>query len=441
MKPYSKQWKLGVPFTIFSKDKGELMIPVLFCLPCGDLLVGYADKGDVFFATGKLLRSSDGGKTWRPEDNPMLSCGFTMDMGGGVTRMYSTISFAVRNSKPKRFIFQYRDSGDGGRNFGPVQWAEYAHDGERYHTIREDYEAFGKNYGHEPLNDETIGVWKDGLIAAGWRPGEWADAEFAYHGPLVASCLRLPDGSLLNIFQGSTDGQNPIPGVQLFTTRSEDNGVHWTYLSRMNPTTNPPGVNAEAFKPSEVFAEAFPVLLDDGRIYTAVRNGHGGSPLLQTWSADSGRTWTPMQAIDPRMRGIFPVIRKLADGAIAMVTGRPGMYLLFAAPGTGAQWEIGDRLDIWEGEALTLKVNAKPDTVRTDLVSYMTGIVPGVKKEDMPWARQDLLNGNFLGLENVNFVEVSPGRILLVYDLQSWIEHPGAAPKKALRGVWITRGE
>jgi hypothetical protein len=62
-----------------------------------------------------------------------------------------------------------------------------------------------------------------------------------------------------------------------------------------------------------------------------------------------------------------------------------------------------------------------------------------VKKVDLPWARQDLLNGNFLGLENVNFVEVSPGRILLVYDLQSWIEAPGAAPKKALRGVWIVR--
>ena len=425
----SNRWKLGTPFTILSRDQGELMIPLLFSLPCGDLLVTYADKGDVFFLTTKLLRSGDGGKTWQHEGNPMMSCDFTMDMGDGITRMYCYLSFAVKNSTPKRFIFQYRDSANGGRTFGPVKWAEYEHDGERHLTIGESYAMRG-DYGKEPLNEQMLGVWKDGLSAAGWEHGEWAEAELAYHGPHIDSCIRLPDHSLLNLFQGETDGQAPSRFFQVFAARSTDNGVHWSYVSRLNPNeTDVP----------EGYAEAFPVLLDDGRIYVVMRNGGGGCLLMQTWSADFGKTWEPLCPIDARMRGILPVIRRLADGALALATGRPGMYLVFASSGASETWDIDNRLDIWGTESLTLKVNAKPDTVRTDLVNYMSGIVPGVKKENMPWARQDLLNGNFLGLENVNFVEVSPGRILLVYDLQSWIAHPGAAPRKAARGVWITR--
>ena len=128
---------------------------------------------------------------------------------------------------------------------------------------------------------------------------------------------------------------------------------------------------------------------------------------------------------------------RLADGALAMCHGRPGIYFMFAPAGNGCDWEVDDRLDIWDIEQLTLTTNAKPVTSRVDVRDYMSCIA--VPEEQLKWARQDLLSGYFCSWENVTFAEVQPGRILLVYDLQNYIEYPGAQPKKAIRGVWIEK--
>ncbi len=55
------------------------------------------------------------------------------------------------------------------------------------------------------------------------------------------------------------------------------------------------------------------------------------------------------------------------------------------------------------------------------------------------WARQDIFDGYYYSWENVNAKEVQPGRILAVYDLQNWVETPSSQPRKAIRGVWLTK--
>ena len=107
---------------------------------------------------------------------------------------------------------------------------------------------------------------------------------------------------------------------------------------------------------------------------------------------------------------------------------------MFDPSGTGTQWDIGGRIDLYDGEELTLKTNAKVNTARLDLLHYRRYHRPAYT-----WVRPGLFDGYFWSWENISYVEAEPGMILLVYDLQNWIEYPGADAKKAIRGVWITR--
>jgi hypothetical protein len=63
MRVYSDRWRLSEPFTILTKDRGELCTPHVWALPCGDLLITYSDHGDFYFARSRAVRSRDGGKT------------------------------------------------------------------------------------------------------------------------------------------------------------------------------------------------------------------------------------------------------------------------------------------------------------------------------------------------------------------------------------------
>jgi len=35
---------------------------------------------------------------------------------------------------------------------------------------------------------------------------------------------------------------------------------------------------------------------------------------------------------------------------------------------------------------------------------------------------------------------MTDGHVLVVDDVQNWIEAPGSSPKKSIRGVWLTKG-
>ena len=43
------------------------------------------------------------------------------------------------------------------------------------------------------------------------------------------------------------------------------------------------------------------------------------------------------------------------------------------------------------------------------------------------------------GWENLGIEELPNGELLIVYDVQNWIEAPGAPPRKAIRAVRMRR--
>jgi hypothetical protein len=81
-------WKIGKPFTLFSKEEGELFIGwgigSFYKLPCGHILSLFDHDGDFHFGRIKTVqRSVDGGITWINEEPifPFFLYGFLMKKG------------------------------------------------------------------------------------------------------------------------------------------------------------------------------------------------------------------------------------------------------------------------------------------------------------------------------------------------------------------------
>ena len=129
---------------------------------------------------------------------------------------------------------------------------------------------------------------------------------------------------------------------------------------------------------------------------------------------------------------------RLRDGALAVVHGRPGMFVCFDPVGDSRHWEFNGKHDLWDRETLTLKTQAKPTTDRKDLRMYMDTIY-SLTRADLAWARPELVDGYMSGWENLAIEELPNGDLLVVYDVQNWIEAPGAPPRKAIRAVRMRR--
>jgi hypothetical protein len=133
---------------------------------------------------------------------------------------------------------------------------------------------------------------------------------------------------------------------------------------------------------------------------------------------------------------VAPKLLKLADGTLALCHGRPGIFVMFDPSGTGEHWQVDDRFDLTDGERLTLETNARPFCNRPDCNALMDHV--NAPRATFDWVKPEILNAHYYSWENVDTCEVGPGRILVVYDLQNWIETPGAPHRNAIRGVWLT---
>ena len=80
---------------------------------------------------------------------------------------------------------------------------------------------------------------------------------------------------------------------------------------------------------------------------------------------------------------------------------------------------------------------ARPFVIRPDCHALMDCV--NAPREVLDWAKPEILNAHYYSWENVDMCEAGPGRILVVYDLQNWIEKPGAPHRNAVRGVWIEK--
>jgi len=166
--------------------------------------------------------------------------------------------------------------------------------------------------------------------------------------------------------------------------RSTDNGKNW--VERGVLASIPATGDRPDWVGFEGYNEGSLAVLPDGRLFGICRTGgrvaSGGSQggtINHAWSSDGGKTWTAPASIG--FGGVAPRVHRLASGALAVVTGRPGPVTLHINPdGRGEQW-------------------LKPITIYSEMSSRYC-----------------------------DFIEVSPGKLLVVYDHlpYGWMEIPFA---------------
>ena len=166
------------------------------------------------------------------------------------------------------------------------------------------------------------------------------------------SIIRTADANLLMALYGHAgDGYK---NGSLYTTvfyASRDDGLTWSYLSRVDVTE----AMLAGQGPGEGPCEPTMATLSDGRVLAAFRLG-GGRPLWLSYSSDHGGTWTdPAPAkgtqapgapgVASAVYGVWPQLLVLSNGALVLASGRPGIGFWVSPEADGANW-IG-----WDVEA------------------------------------------------------------------------------------------
>ena len=159
---------------------------------------------------------------------------------------------------------------------------------------------------------------------------------------------------------------------RLALIRSSDGGKNWSEYSTVaavEPGEKPwPGTGGEGP------CEAGIVRLADQRLYAIYRTGGDGF-IGQAWSSDDGKTWT--KPASTPYKGVALRVRRLSNGVLACTTGRPGpVVVMFSVDGSGANW------------------------------SHVTPIFTGKSTH------------------YTDFIEVEPGKLLVVYDSVPYGWHP-----------------
>ena len=186
--------------------------------------------------------------------------------------------------------------------------------------------------------------------------------------------VRLKNGNLVTVAHTLFAEDKKL---RVIAMGSSDKGMNWRYLATV--------ANNQALD-TEGFTE--PVLCQNahGDLICLMRT-EGGRPMYQSFSHDGGETWTPPKQAG--VNGVAPDMHLLSCGVLACSYGRPGVNIMFSTDGTGNDW--------------------------VNHTSIFTGSSSGY----------------------TSFAEVSPGRILLIFDSINFQDADGASPANCIRGVYI----
>lgn len=114
--------------------------------------------------------------------------------------------------------------------------------------------------------------------------------------------------------------------LQLSLASSIDGGHTWHYYSTVATADDAHLDDEQAPRPAEGPDESSMIRLADGRLMIVFRVGELKPwHLRRSYSSDNGRTWTEPQVLPAY--SVEPQLVRLANGAIALTTGRPGLHL------------------------------------------------------------------------------------------------------------------
>lgn len=140
-----------------------------------------------------------------------------------------------------------------------------------------------------------------------------------------------------------TTGFGPRQGQSTFESilfASNNNGQTWSRRATIAAHTSSPLVGMGEEGPTETGL----VQLDNGNLLAVYRTGQPfpqtdvnatAPPLMWSISGDQGFTWSAPKTLG--VSGVWPTLRKLDNGLIALTYGRYGAKVMFADP-TGLRW-------------------------------------------------------------------------------------------------------
>ena len=312
----------------------------------GELMVIYnlnPDSSENIMNTAEVLLSDDDGKTWGKSF-------FAYDVNG-----IPSAGGQVRTSLPDGSIvgtsyFLRPNPIDQRRDFSAHYWR---------------YENGGKRYIVEPWGAHVHGLPRN---VADWPTSsrtKWSWIHF--YGDIVV----LEDGRFITTISMHYNGDTRATTEAIV---SDDQGRNWHYLS----TIAGPDVIPDT---KEGFDEPCMVRLKDGDLMCVGRVGAGSDQLLaRTYSHDEGKSWSEIDRLSAY--SVAPNMVRLANGTIALSTGRPGLFLWLSIDPRGK--------NSWES---------------IDIIAYHNSVLD----------RRDHMNKSQTTAYSA-LLEVSPNRLFMVYD-------------------------
>jgi hypothetical protein len=276
---------------------------------------------------GAYCRSEDGGRTW---SDPAMTDGWggsSVPAGDKTLSPYGYLYLV----EPGLAVGAFRESGDGGLTWKdrPDVFFRFPPDLNLYVT-----------------------------------EGQIADSRILMNFESRGTLKALSDGAIVTtataqMLLGDRKWWLPV----LF--RSTDGGFHFEFVGL--PTGTAPPQNHRGF------TEPALTELSNGDLLAAFRVEYHQPDrvMMQCRSSDGGATWTdpiicpgvprhyPVRRLQPIVNqgkthmnaaGVSPYLTTLPSGVVAMVYGRPGVYITFSEEGTGEVWR--DRLPVVAEESL-----------------------------------------------------------------------------------------
>ncbi|MFN0195275.1 MAG: sialidase family protein [Planctomycetaceae bacterium] len=278
---------------LVARSKGYLWFPSLSRLSDGRLLAIMTDYADehVKISTAQLTWSDDGGLTWTKP----------------VQGRYGDPTLTLENDDEILLPYYLKPIGEN--------------------VMGEAFQLCKKGEKRAKLMDQKATV-------SGWtRPDQSFDPTTGVSGFVFnGDTLIDNDKNYLAMLYGH---YKDTPRYALVLAESKD-GIDWKLRSTIAGEDCPvPG--------GEGPCEAALCRLADGRLMSIFRVA-SGSPFGQSFSEDEGKTWSEARAM-PGVFSVQPSLEVMANGAVALSGGRPGLYLWLNRDGKGLEWNKFDVLD------------------------------------------------------------------------------------------------
>ena len=232
----------------------------------------------------------------------------------------------------------------------------------RLSAHRWTYDRGGKRYTVEPWGALVVGLPRDVTPWPKRSRTWWARINW------FSDILELEPDHYVSTISTRFQGDSRESTV---TVVSDDGGRHWRYLSTITGPDSVPDAK-------EGFDEPCLVRLADGDLMCVSRVG-SGQKLARTYSSDGGKSWSQLDRL--QAFSVAPQMVRLANGALTLVTGRPGLFLWISGDSRGKAWQSVDLMAHHNRTApSSFQMNAKQTSAYIDVI------------------------------------EVSPNRVFLVYD-------------------------